>query len=39
VMSGPHLGIFNGPFPIPELIRAVHITSLFGVLEMPSSRG
>jgi hypothetical protein len=34
VLSGPHLGMFNGPFPIPELIRAVHITSLFGALEM-----
>jgi hypothetical protein len=34
VLSGPHLGMFNGPFPIPELIRAIHITSLFGVLEM-----
>jgi hypothetical protein len=37
VLSGPHLGMFNGPFPIPELIRAVHITSLFGILEMPYS--
>jgi hypothetical protein len=34
VMSGPHLGMFNGPFPIPELIRAIHIASLFGVLEI-----
>ncbi len=31
--KGPHLGLFNGPFPIPELIRAIHITSLFAILE------
>jgi hypothetical protein len=34
VSSGPHLGLFNGYFPIPELIRAVHITSLFALLEV-----
>ncbi len=34
VSSGPHLGLFNGPFPLPELIRAIHITSLFAILEM-----
>jgi hypothetical protein len=39
VLSGPHLGMFNGSFPIPELIRAIHIASLFGVLEMFSSHG
>ncbi len=32
--TGPHLGLFNGPFPLPELIRAIHITSLFAILEM-----
>lgn len=38
--TGPHLGRFNGPFPIPELIRAIHITSLFAVLELQArSRG
>ena len=34
VSTGPHLGLFNGPFPVPELIRAIHITSLFAILEM-----
>lgn len=29
-----HLGRSNGPFPVPELIRAIHITSLFAVLEL-----
>ncbi len=33
VSTGPHLGLFNGPFPLPELIRAVYITSLFAILE------
>ncbi len=32
--TGPHLGLFNGPFPLPELIRAIHIVSLFAVLEI-----
>jgi len=32
--TGPHLGLFNGPFPLPELIRAIHIVSLFAILEM-----
>lgn len=31
-----HLGPPNGPFPIPELIRAIHITSAFAVLEVQS---
>jgi hypothetical protein len=36
----PHLGLHNGPFPIPELIRAVHIASAFAVLDLSSrSRG
>ncbi|MGD0953605.1 MAG: hypothetical protein ABR985_14645 [Methanotrichaceae archaeon] len=34
VSTGPHLGLFNGPFPVPELIRAIHITSLFAILGM-----
>ncbi|HSD56723.1 MAG TPA: HEAT repeat domain-containing protein, partial [Methanotrichaceae archaeon] len=29
-----HLGIHNGPFPIPELLRAVHIASTLAVLEL-----
>ena len=37
VSTGPHLGLFNGPFPVPELIRAIHITSLFAILEMQAS--
>jgi hypothetical protein len=32
--GGPHLGMHNGPFPIPELLRAVHIASTFAVLEL-----
>lgn len=32
--TGPHLGRLNGPFPIPELIKAIHIASLFAVLEL-----
>jgi hypothetical protein len=32
--TGPHLGLFNGPFPLPELIRAIYIVSLFAILEM-----
>jgi hypothetical protein len=31
-----HLGLPNGPFPIPELIRAIHITSTFAVLKVQS---
>ncbi len=31
--GGLHLGRHNGPFPIPELLRAVHIASTFAVLE------
>lgn len=30
----PHLGIHNGPFPIPELLRAVHIATTLAVLEL-----
>lgn len=32
--GGLHLGIHNGPFPIPELLRAVHIASTLAVLEL-----
>jgi hypothetical protein len=32
--TAPHLGRFNGPFPIPELMRAIHITSIFAILEL-----
>jgi len=32
--GGPHLGIPMGPFPIPELIRAIHIISAFSVMQM-----
>ncbi len=34
VQLEPHLGRHNGPFPIPELLRAVHIASTFAVLEL-----
>jgi hypothetical protein len=34
VLNGPHLGLFNGFFPLPELIRAVYLSSLFAVQEM-----
>lgn len=33
-LGGPHLGIQWGPFPIPELIRAIHIISVFSVIQM-----
>jgi hypothetical protein len=29
-----HLGMHNGPFPIPELLRAVHIATTSAVLEL-----
>jgi hypothetical protein len=32
--TAPHLGRLNGPFPIPELIRAIHITTIFAILEL-----
>lgn len=34
VRFGTHLGRHNGPFPLPELLRAVHIASTFMVLEL-----
>ena len=34
VLDGPHLGVQNGPFPVPELISAIHIASLFSVREL-----
>jgi len=36
-ISGQHLGAAMGPFPIPELIRAIHVTSIFAVMQMQSS--
>jgi hypothetical protein len=35
--GGPHLGIPRGPFPIPELIKAIHVTSIFAVMDMQAS--
>jgi hypothetical protein len=32
--GGQHLGMPRGPFPIPALIRAIHIFSAFLVIEM-----
>jgi hypothetical protein len=34
--GGPHLGIPRGPFPIPELIRAIHLISVFSIVQMQS---
>lgn len=34
--GGPHLGILRGPFPIPELIKAIHLISVFSVMQMQS---
>lgn len=31
-----HLGILRGPFPIPELIRAIHIISVLSVIDIHS---
>lgn len=31
------LGKLNGPFPLPELIRAIHLASLFAVLEVQAT--
>lgn len=33
-IDGPHLGVPRGPFPIPELIKAIHVTSIISVMEM-----
>ncbi len=38
VKSGPHLGHFSGFFPIPELIKAIHLAALFAVLEFGGHR-
>jgi hypothetical protein len=35
-LGGPHLGIPRGPFPIPELIRAIHIVSVFSAIQVQS---
>ena len=37
VKSGPHLGHFSGFFPLPEIIKAIHLTTLFAVMEIESS--
>jgi len=37
--NGPHLGIFGGFFPIPELVKAIHLTTLFAVLEVSAEDG
>lgn len=37
ILPEPHLGRRNGPFPIPELLRAVHIASTSMVLELQAS--
>jgi hypothetical protein len=34
--GGTHLGLRNGPFPIPELLRAIHISTTFAVLALQS---
>jgi hypothetical protein len=33
VENGPHLGLFGGHFPLPELVRAIHLTTTFAILE------
>ncbi len=38
VKSGPYLGHFSDFFPIPELIKAIHLAALFAVLEMDIQR-
>ncbi|OPY51738.1 MAG: HEAT repeat protein [Methanosaeta sp. PtaU1.Bin112] len=35
---GQHLGRVHGPFPVPELIRTIHITSAFCVLQIQAGR-
>ncbi len=34
--GGPHLGMAGGPFPIPELMRAIHLISVFSIMQMQS---
>lgn len=33
VENGPHLGLFGGFFPLPELVRAIHLATTFAILE------
>jgi hypothetical protein len=33
VENGPHLGLFGGYFPLPELVRAIHLATTFAILE------
>lgn len=33
VKNGPHLGLFGGYFPLPELVRAIHFATTFAILE------
>ena len=33
VKNGPHLGLFGGYFPLPELVRAIHLATTFAILE------
>jgi HEAT repeats len=32
--SGDHLGLSHGPFPLPEMVRAIHLASLLAVLDL-----
>jgi hypothetical protein len=32
--SGDHLGLSHGPFPLPEMVRAIHLASLIAVLDL-----
>jgi len=33
VENGPHLGIFGGYFPLPELVRVIHLATTFAIIE------
>jgi hypothetical protein len=33
VENGPHLGLFSGYLPLPELVRAIHLSTTFAILE------
>jgi len=33
IENGPHLGLFGGYFPLPELVRAIHLATTFAILE------
>jgi len=33
VENGPNLGLFGGYFPLPELVRAIHLATTFAILE------